>query len=59
MRFVFKIPFQVILVEEEQSQSSISIILQPVVNIYDDENAYLDGIMDVRHTFLIALCVCG
>lgn len=61
MRFVFEKPFQLTLVEEVQSQSSISTVLQSVVNIFDDEDFCLDDIMDVRHTFSIALrvCVCG
>lgn len=57
MRFVIEIPFQLILVEDEQSQIPYIFISLPVVNIFDDDNVCLDGIMNVRYTFSIALCV--
>lgn len=59
MRFVVEIPYQLIFVEEEKSQTSTSTILQPVMDIFDYENVSLDGIMDVWYTFSIALCVGG
>lgn len=57
MRFVIEIPFQLILVEDEQSQIPYIFISLPVVNIFDDDNVCLDGIMNVRYTFSLALCV--